>query len=193
MKALTRAETDRVNNVLRQATDRLSMLSRIPISEDPEYTSDIESSVITEALQHLWSCEGNLSKIKTTSALFDSKDITLLKNTHKAIRSVCRGATNHEAINDKPIVLSDEYMEFLNYLREFKDQTVIKLGTTVEDDEINRNILHDLGDKTRLLQETKRIIDSKLLELHYQRDRQLQDLDDTKAKLQNELTELSKV
>jgi hypothetical protein len=128
--------------------------------------------------------------------MFDSKDISLLRQTHKSIRSVCNTAiacNRQNTIIAKPTTASQEFIEFLTILNDLRMQTYAKLSTTVEDEEKNVNMMHELGDKTRLLEETKRILDSKLKELNYQRERQFQDLDETRNKLEFELRELSEV
>lgn len=197
MNVLTKIEAAKVLNVLTDATEQLEILSHIPSSSNQQYLSDVDpSESIIDALERLWICEEGLSKIDSSTIMFDSKDISLLRQTHKNIRSVCHAAiaTNQKSIiNSKPTAVSNEYLEFLSVLNELKMQTYTKLGTTVEDEEKNLNMMHELGDKTRLLEETKRILDSKLKELNYQRERQLQDLEETRNKLEIELKELSEL
>lgn len=197
MNVLTKVEAEKVLNILRDTTDQLEIISHIPSATTPEYLNDIDpTESIVSALEKLWICEEGLSQIETTSVMFDSKDIALLRNTHKSVRSVCNSviANNHQrTITLKPIFASEEFLEFLSIFDDLKMQTFNKLNTTVEDEEKSVNTMHELGDKIRLLEETKRILDSKLKELNYQRQRQCQDLDDTKNKLVIELKELSEV
>ena len=197
MNVLTKIEAEKVLTVLKDATEQLEILSHIPSSSSQQYVRDIDpSESIITALERLWICEEGLSKIDTSSIMFDSKDISLLRKTHKSIRSVCNTAIacNHQStLFAKPTAASHEFLEFLNSLNELKSQFYLKLSTTVEDEEKDVNMMHELGDKTRLLEETKKILHSKLSELNYQRERQFQDLDETRNKLEIELRELSEV
>ena len=197
MNVLTKIEAEKVINVLRDATEQLEILSHIPSTANEEYLSDIDpSESIIDALERLWICEEGLSKIDTSSIMFDSKDVSLLRKTHKNIRAVCNTAIScnrQNTIIAKPTSASQEYVEFLDIFNELKMQTYEKLAITVEDEEKSVNMMHELGDKTRLLEETKRILDSKLKELNYQRERQFKDLNETKTKLEIELKELSEV
>ena len=169
MKTLTKIEAERVLQIFNNSEERLSILSHIPGYYTNEYIVDFQSSTLMSSLQRLWDCEESLGKIETTSALFDSKDISLLRNTHKCTKNVCKNLLNSlndkNKILDKPNYVSEEFHEFKTIFHELANQTFTKLNTTVEDEEINKNILHELGDKTRLLEETKKILDSKIIEM----------------------------
>ena len=200
MQRLTRIEAEKVQQIIKAASEKLEILAHVPTplnnNQNDDILNDIESSSnsLALSLEKLRRFEEELSKIETTSALFDSKDISLLRNTHKSVRSVCRhGITDRVAIIDKPISASPEYLELLAGFNELTNQLSIRYNLTVEDEENDRNLTLELADKCRLLEETRRILESKIKEMEFQRGRQLSDFEETNTKLEKELKDLSEV
>jgi hypothetical protein len=195
MKTLTKIEAERVYRIMQDTTESIKGLSHIPLNSSGDFLNSIDSFTLKTGIEKLWRYEQDLSKIESTSALFDSKDITLLRSTHRTVRSVCKNVSvlKENITKQTPIVLSNEFVDLLNTLLDLQIQTYSRMNSTVEDEEISRNALQDLGDKTRLLEETKKILLSRLEEINYQHQQQMQDLEESKTKLQDELHQLAEV
>jgi hypothetical protein len=195
MNVVTRSEADAILRLFQHSFEELDLLSRIPIVHDLALVNSLDpSSELLPHLEKLWECEKLLSQIESTSLLFDSKDISLLRNSHRYLRLVSKMALNEENIivQHRPQA-SEGFIEFIQTLNQLSEQIYSKLTCTIENEEQNLNEIHELGDKTRLLEETKRILESKIQELAKQKEIQLNDLEETKLKLQKELNELSLV
>lgn len=122
------------------------------------------------------------------------KEISILKQAHRATRATCRNLQadrdSLQSLMVRPEVQSEEFSRFLRYLMELKSHVTAKLTTTVEDEAANRTILHDLTEKERNMEESKQALETKLAEVKEEKERVVFGLDQTLRKHQNELQEL---
>ncbi len=98
-----------------------------------------------------------------------------------------------QILMNRPEVQSEEFTKFIHYLIELKEHMYSRLTTTVEDEAANRNILHDLTEKERHLEESKDALQSKLDEVREEKERVIFGLDQTMRKLQLELQDITQV
>ena len=197
MNALTGIEAERVNQILRHALERLRILSYIPLQWEEDLVVDITCQPVMSALEKLWMAEEHLRELETgTSAQDGGKDISIIKQTHKTVRTACRNLLadkeSLQTIMTQPQVQSDDFTKFIKYLQELKGQTLQKLTTTVEDETANRVMLHDLTEKERHYEETREILQQKLNELREEKSQVSFGLDTTLRKLENELREITR-
>jgi hypothetical protein len=189
MKCIIQAESHRIKDIFIETNDNLNLLSKIPLYPNESFLSETKHSHFNEIVKSIWKNENQLKKIENTSTLFDSQDISILKETHKSVKKCfnqnIKLNTHHE--------LSEEFSILIEKIQQLTDGYIEKLSTTIEDEEAQNLRAIDLGDKTRLLEETKRVLTSKYDDLKFQKEIILQDLDDSKKKAENELAVLTKV
>jgi DNA repair exonuclease SbcCD ATPase subunit len=199
MNTLTGIEAERVNQILMHATDRLQVLSYIPISWDEEIVLDMKCPPVVNALEKLWMSEEQLKELDSAvgSSYASGQDIALIKETHKAARAACRNFLADRAslqiVMSRPEFQSDDFTKFINYLNELRSHILQRLTTTVEDEAANRTMLHDLTERERQYEESRDVLQLKLNELREEKEHVIHGLDQTLRKLQNELQEITQV
>lgn len=194
MNTLTGIEAERVNQILKHAIDRLQILSFIPTNWDDDVVVDMKCQPVLNSLEKLWMCEEQLKEIDNAMS-FGGKDITLLRQTHRACRATCRNFLadrgSLQVIMGRPELQSNDFTKFIKYLNELKAQVLQRLTTTVEDEAANRNLLHDLTERERHYEESRDVLQRKLNELREEKEQVSYGLDQTLRKLQNELHEIT--
>lgn len=210
MKTLVQDEAKRLNELLQKAFDCFEVLSCLSTnsnnkSEDNinfiDYLNEYESNSVTESMKQLHVCENKLKSIENTSQLFDSKDISLLRRTHKHTISVCEVLV---PIKDDLIERTNtpetdtttstpEYTAFLSLFKELCLQTYEFTNSTLEDIDAKIAFSSDLTDKIRLLEESKRTLGIRLNTAKERKEKVEYDLSSEIAMLQSELKELTKV
>jgi hypothetical protein len=197
MNTLTAIEAERVVQILRYASDRLQILSYLPLIRDDDLLCEINNPAVTAAMEKQWGAEENLrNSSEITNTEIGGKDIVLLKKMHKCSRNTCRNLTAERnalqtLMTNKPETKSDSMSNFIKYLNELKQQIHQKLITTVEDEAANRTQLHDLGEKERQTEESRDALQTKLNEIRDEKDKVTFSLDQTLRKLQYELQDLT--
>lgn len=78
-------------------------------------------------------------------------------------------------------------------MSELKNQVLLRLNTTVEDEATNRTQLHELTERERHYEESRDILQTKLRELREEKEQVTQGLDQTLRKLQAELSDITQV
>lgn len=206
MNTLTAIEAERVVQILRYASDRLQILSSLPLHRDDNLLCDIQNPAVTSVLEKQWLIEEQLrNSFEITNNEIGGKDIALLKKMHKSSRNTCRNLiAERNAFNLLISSYQPETMRegegdggdtsmsyFIKYLNELKQQIHQKLITTVEDEAANRTQLHDLGEKERQTEESRDALQTKLNEIRDEKDKVTFTLDQTLRKLQYELQDLT--
>jgi hypothetical protein len=155
MNTLTGIEAERVSLILKHAIDRLVVLQHVPTSwdGDEDVIANISSQAVLASLERQWVAEEQLNEIgdMVGSSEAGGKEISILKQAHRATRATCRDSL--QALMGRPEIQSEEFSRFLRYLMELKSHVTAKLTTTVEDEAANRTILHDLTEKERNMEE----------------------------------------
>jgi hypothetical protein len=161
MNTLTGIEAERVSLILKHAIDRLVVLQHVPTSwdGDEDVIANISSQAVLASLERQWVAEEQLNEIgdMVGSSEAGGKEISILKQAHRATRATCRNLQadrdSLQALMGRPEIQSEEFSRFLRYLMELKSHVTAKLTTTVEDEAANRTILHDLTEKERNMEE----------------------------------------
>lgn len=203
MNTLTAIEAERVLQILKLASERINIISYVPISsaECTELVSFMENLAVVNAIDRQSQAEHTFSKsLESGSSEVGGKDIALLKKIHKSTRHTCRTLlaerNSLQMLMDRPETTRDDMLGFINYLNELKSLVHLKLTTTVEDETANRSQLHDLGEKERQTEESRDALQSKLNEIREEKDKVTFGLDQAMRKLQfevHDLTHLNKV
>lgn len=196
MNTLTGIEADRVDMIMRNALDRLQILSYVPTTWDDSILSEIRCQAVATALEKSWAAEGQLQALAESDGVMAGKDIALIKIAAKATRATCR---NLQADRESLQILmsrpesqqSDAMNAFSKYLSELAAQVHTRMTTTVEDEAANRALLHDLTEKERLMEETRDVLQVKLTEVMDEKERVTFSLDQTLRKLQLELQDIT--
>lgn len=198
MNTLTAIEAERVDQILKHAIDRLTILSYVPTVWDDDLVVDIRCPPILNSLEKLWMCEEQVKDIDLGMGGANGvKDITLLKQVHRLARAACRNFIADRAtlqvVMSRPESQSEDFMKFVRYLNELRGQVKLKLMTTVEEEAANRTLLHELTEKEREHEDQRDILQSKLDHLREERETVSNGLDSTLRKLQHELQEVTVV
>jgi len=198
MNTLTGIEADRVSMILRHALDRLQLLSYVPTSWDDEMFAEINCTPVLNSLERQWVAEDQLRSIYEggNGAEGGGKEISAIKQAHKATRATCRNLLADRAtlqvIMSRPEHQSTtDFSKFIRYLHELKDQINTRLTTTVEDEAANRTTLHDLTEKERKMEESRDALQAKLTEVRDEKERVSFTQNQTLRKLQHELQDIS--
>jgi hypothetical protein len=148
MNTLTGIEAERVNQILKHAIDRLTILSFVPTHWDDDTVVDIKCAPVLSSLEKLWMCEEQLKDIDMSMGANGIKDIAICKQAHRACRATCRNfiadKSSLQVIMSRPETQPEDFTRFIRYLNELRSQIMTKLSTTVEDEASNRNLLHEL-------------------------------------------------
>ena len=208
MNTLTAIEAERVVQILRFASDRLTILSYVPPLYDEDISAEIQKvcEPISVCLEKLWQLEENFLALTDGMGPNDlgAAEIALLKQMHKTTRTLCRNfsidiTTPQRNFNidrapaplqilmGRPELKSDVFSKFIRYLNELKNNIQVRLTTTVEDEASNRHMLHDLTERERHAEESKEALQTKLHEVREEKDRVTFELDQILRKLQIEL------
>ncbi len=210
MNTLTGIEADRVNQILKHASEALHVLSYVPISWDEDLLLRLTCQPVIKSLGKSWMAEEQLAALGVEAAgdMGGGKDIQLIKQVHKMNRTMCRNLlADRESLQilmenrDRPEVptsdeegkvggshiLSEEYHRFIKYLSELTSQIHTRMVTTVEDEAANRTLLHGLTERERLMEETRDALQAKLNEVRTEKEHVTFSLDQTTRKTQVEL------
>lgn len=198
MNTLTGIEAERVNQILKHTIERLQILSYVPLGWDDDIVVDIKCHPVLSSLEKLWMCEEQLKDIDSGMGVAaGGKDIHLVKQMHRLVRTSCRNfladRASLQVIMARPELQSEDFTKFIKYLNELRAQVLQRLTTTVEDEAANRTLLHDLTEKERQYEESRDVLQTKLNELRDEKELVTRGLDNTIRKLQNELHDITQV
>lgn len=197
MNTLTAIEAERVLQILRLASDRVSILSHLPVVPEDDLFLSMENPVMQTTLSLQWQTEDLLKKSsEATTPELGVKDYAILKKMHRTTRNCCR---NMLADRDSLQIImnygsasqKENLSNFLYFFNELKAHVHQKLITTVEDEATNRTQLHDLGEKERQAEESRDALQTKLNEVREEKDKATFALDQVQRKLQLELQDLT--
>jgi len=197
MNTLTGIEADRVVQVLKHAIDRLQILSYLPISNDEDLCTEIETETTLTVIDKLWSAEENFSILTEGLGPSDlgAAEIEILKQMHRHTRTCCRNLQldrpSLQILMSRPESQSEEFTIFIKYLIELKNFINVRLTTTVEDEAANRTMLHELTDRERKAEENREALSTKLNEVRDEKEHTTFGLDQILRKLQVELQDLT--
>ena len=200
MNTLTAIEADRVNLIMRNALDRMRVMSYVPTSWDDNILADLECQPVITALEKSWTAEEQLRALAEGDGMGGGggggRDITLAKIAAKATRGTCRNLQadrdSLQVIMSRPEAQSTEEMSrFLKYLSELTAQVHTRMTTTVEDEAANRALLHDLTEKERVMEGARDVLQVNLTEVTEEKESASFQLDQTLRKLQLELQEIT--
>ena len=211
MKNLVQDEAKRLNGLLQKALSSFEILSHLttnPKSEEGDNFDIVKDDddlinlyatdeATTESIRLLYSCENKLKWIENTSQLFDSKDISLLRRTHKHTISVCEHLLPiKDAFLERSGAVeatSPEYAAFLALFSDFCVQTYAFTNSAVEDIDEKVAFVGDLTDKIRLLEESKRTLGIRLKTAKERKNKVESDLSSKIESLTVELKSLTMV
>jgi hypothetical protein len=197
MNTLTAIEADRVVQLMKNAIDRLQILSYLPTMVDEDLVTEIQTETTLNILEKLWSTEENF--VILTEGLgpndLGAAEIELLKKIHVHTRTCCRNLQldrqSLQMMMSRPETQSEEFTAFVRYLIELKSHVYSRLTTTVEDEAANRSMLHELTERERRAEESKDALQTKLNEVRDEREHTTYGLDQILRKLQLELQDLT--
>lgn len=193
MNTLTGIEAERVQQILRHAIERLQILNHVPMNLEEDIISQIPGHVVLKSLENQAVAEEQLVEMGDAVGSVEAggKDISILKQTHKATRATCRNLMADRAslqvLMEVPEIQSDDFSRFIRYLMELKKHVHERLTTTVEDEAANRTMLHDLTQAEATSEEKKDVLQKKLHEVHEKKEHVTFNLDQTLKKLRGEL------
>lgn len=200
MNTLTNIEAERVVQAVRHSIDQLQVVSHVPPSPDFDSLTRVGSAHVREALRQQWVLEDQLEQV--SEAMQDSMaelggvDIAITRQLCSNTKLTCRLLqTDRESLQQVMSMPqsshSSEFTQLIRYLIELRSYLHSKLTTTVEDEASNRNILHELTERERQMEETRDALEHQLRELREERERVTSGMDKIIRKLQLEQQDLA--
>ena len=205
MNTLTGIEAERVNQILRHTIDRIQVMSYVPLEWDDDVMTSISTPAVSLTLEKQWMAEEQLRAIgeinngasNNNNNAAGGKDISIIKQCHRATRASCRNLQadrpSLQVLMNRPEIHSDNFGKFIKYYNELRALTLTRMTTTVEDEASNRTLLHDLTEKERHLQENREALQKKLTEVCDEKEKVTFQLDQTIRKLQLEIQDITQV
>jgi hypothetical protein len=196
MNTLTAIEAERVLQILRLASDRITILSNIPVEPNDNIYMSLENQVLQNTLALQWQTEDFFRKSnESNNPEMGGKDYALMKKMHRITRNTCRNLlvdrSSLQTLMNSNDPTKENLSNFIYFLNELKSHVHQKLITTVEDEATNRTQLHDLGEKERQADESREALQAKLNEVREEKDKATFGLDQVQRKLQMELQDLN--
>jgi hypothetical protein len=196
MNTITAIEAERVKQIMFNASDRLRLLALVPNVSDISVIADIDCPPVLYAIQRQFQAEDYLSNESRSEGIdVAGRDIAKMKRMHRAIRATCRNMQSERGylqhLMDRPETQNEEFLKFVRYLEELREQVHSRMTTTVEDETASRSLLYDLTERERQAEESRDAIQNKLAEVKEEKDRITYGLDRTLRKLQVELHDLT--
>ncbi|KAJ8600908.1 hypothetical protein CTAYLR_005048 [Chrysophaeum taylorii] len=193
-------EAQRVIAVLEDTVNRLSDLTLVPTKADPELLEEIATlgdSSLTSAMKEQWELEERYEMAKKSAALDMGQSPEEVKEQlMKSTRALCRQLSKNEAAMEilkrrgtKP---SEQLANFQACLSELTAITFRKLSTTVEEEQANKRMLHELTEKERRASEEAAALQQTLEQQRAERDREVSAQEQMLAKLRAELDEVTR-